>query len=1111
MSARGITIVGASAGSGKTYRLTQDVTNAVSTATGERVPLEGLVAVTYTRKAHAELAARIRQKLVGAGAFDEAMRLPLAYLGTVHAACLRLLQEFALDVGLSPHVDVVADDQARLLRQSLDTTLPIELHARLDRLSNRFELRLDPKIHRIDWLTPVGDIMDLSRANRIAAADLPAMAKRSADGVLGLLRTPEKDGAALDAALAAELPRALLALSKKSDVTDVTSKAVDLLRAAMQRLEDDELPWSDWAKLATVRTSVACQDVVAPLREIAVRYEAHPRLHEELRALTSAIFEAAATGLSGYQAWKEQRRVVDYVDMLDRALTLLGTPRVRDELAGRLKLAVVDEFQDTSPIQLALFVELQKLAGRSIWVGDRKQCIFEYAGADPLLMDAVSAWVAKDGGTLDRLVTNYRSRPELVSACTELFAGALARHGFTREEIAVGAHRSNAGLEALPPFGLFRIEGANKEEAAEAIAEGVRRLIASSEETPVVDRVTKQARPVRPGDIAILVATNAEADLIAAALHARGTRAALAREGLLSTPEGTIADSALRWLIDERDSLAAATVDALTGFGGKDGEAWLSDRLLQPPPDAEPEAPCGWRAALALVRESLGLLSPSEALDRALAALDVVGLCARWPDPAQRIANIDALRGLAAGYETRCTEEREAGTVAGLLRHFDAIRAKTIHRDEMLAADHQHVPSDDDAVTVCTYHKAKGLEWPVVIMGSLDRAERRDAFEVSPESDRADFDPLQPLQGRWIRYWPWPFGRIEKVPLRDVAAQSDEGRRVAAREDKERARLLYVGFTRARDHLVLAVRVKVTKRSTSQQTDWLDALSDEKGTPLLELPLKGADGGTATMRIHAGSGKVCDVPTRVWHTAPKDPERHANSAAPRWFSRAAESRETRPPYRIVPSAAQLGWPELESALASATLGAAERLPTAIRLDEKGIDHEVLGNAVHAFLGADVEGLSEADRLERARRLLAGVGMTGFVRAEALVTAGDTLRAWVSAKWPDAVWWREVPIDAVVESRHGTRRVSGIIDLLLETRAGCVILDHKTFPGSTEAAWRAKCSGFVPQLATYAELVSRVEGKHVAACWVHLPVGGGMLEVRRCPLVRPDAAGAFEMT
>ena len=95
VGALGITVVSASAGSGKTYRLTKVVSAAIDPSGVEHIGLESLVAVTYTRKAHAELTARIRRTLVSAGAFDEALRLPLAYLGTVHAACLRLLQEFA--------------------------------------------------------------------------------------------------------------------------------------------------------------------------------------------------------------------------------------------------------------------------------------------------------------------------------------------------------------------------------------------------------------------------------------------------------------------------------------------------------------------------------------------------------------------------------------------------------------------------------------------------------------------------------------------------------------------------------------------------------------------------------------------------------------------------------------------------------------------------------------------------------------------------------------------------------------------------------------------------------------------------------------------------------
>jgi ATP-dependent exoDNAse (exonuclease V) beta subunit len=1099
MSAQGITIVGASAGSGKTYRLTQEVTTAIDPSSPNRVALEGLVAVTFTRRAHAELAGRIRQKLVQNEAYDDAMRLPLAYIGTVHAACLRLLQEFALDAGVSPNVDVVSEDPTKLLQQALEGALPADLRERLDRLAESTELRIDPKVHRVDWLTPVFDIMELARSNRIAPDALPAMAERSATELLALLPTPVSDGAELDAELGRQLDLALDSLDRLNDGTKVTAKVIETVEKARRLQADGELPWSYWPKLAKLAPGKSCMSCVDGLRLAADRYAEHPRLHAQLRELTFAIYEAARVGLSAYAEWKERRRVVDYVDMLDRALSLLDHERVRNELARRLQLVVVDEFQDTSPIQLALFVRLHALAKRSVWVGDRKQCIFEYAGADPLLMDAVAEWVDRTGGKWDRLGGNYRSRTALVEACSELFVAALNRHGFRPDEVTVTAERdaklapeSRAKLDALPPMGLFCLEAGNAREDAEAIAEGVRRILADPDATPVIDRTTKHARPVRPGDIAVLVATNAMAADVADALHLRGIRAAIARAGLLGTPEGRLTDAALRWLHDDGDSLAAATIDALTGYDGKSPDEWLERRIRAVRTgERNDEELSGWRRALAALRPSLDVLSPAEALDGVLDALDAVQMCARWPDAPQRIANLDALRALASEYEERCEQQRETATVAGLLRYFDDVREERLRRDEMIASDDQHVPTDDGAVVVCTYHKSKGLEWPVVVLAQLDRGERHHAFEVTPESNKEAFEPDKPLDGRWIRYWPWPFGSLDKVPLADAAARSDAGKRVAMREDKERARLLYVGFTRARDHLVLAVRVTKGKAKAT----WLDTLADSAGEPLLSLPVTAPDGDVAPVEIRKLDGSVLGVPARVFRcSAAATGSAAASNSEPRWFARPPAGITQRPRYRITPSGADADWPELTQAVATATVGTVERLPSAIVLDEKGYDYDVLGNAVHAFLAADVEELAPEDRIERARRLLSGVGLTGVVRPESLVRAGDQLRTWAEAKWPGAVWRREVPLDAIVPSPDGDRGVTGIIDLLLETPSGCIIVDHKTFPGTTEAAVRAKAKEFFPQMVAYATVLERYQSRTVRGLYLHLPVSGFVAEI-----------------
>jgi ATP-dependent helicase/nuclease subunit A len=1147
-TAAGLTLVGASAGSGKTYRLTHEVTRAIAPrAAGAAhtsvaaIDLEGLVAVTYTKRAAGELGERLRRTLVETGAFDRAQRLPLAYLGTVHAVSLRLLQELAIDAGLSPHIDVAPGSDARLLRHALERALDPELRHHVETLARSLQIRKDNLRGRYDWLTPVDDVMTLARNNRIAPDALPAMAERSCEGLLALLGAARGDGDALDRELMAALERAHGLLGEIDDGLAKTTDARAVVREALRDARGGPLCWSEWIKLSKVSPGKSAKGAVTELVTIASRADEHPRLHAEIREFTRAVYEAARLGLEAYDQEKRRRRVVDFVDMIDRTLALLESEAAARELAPRLKLVVVDEFQDTSPLQLALFTRLHRIAGRSTWVGDRKQCIFEFAGADPSLMEAVTAWSAAEGGVSEQLPSNYRSRPELVTACSRLFVAAFARHGYTAAEVEVTARREPPpALAELPPLGVWALESTKDENDAHAIAEGVRRMLASPGETPVEDRATKAIRDVRPGDIAVLVSTNAAAGQLAQALALRGIRAAVARTGLLSTPEGTMVQAALRALVDPSDVLSPAILEALTGFDGKTPEAWLEARMrrvteeklakasvrearssegpsveARPPEQAVAPLP-DIAGRIATIRAALEGASPGEALDRVLSALDVAAIACRWPDPDQRLSNLDALRAMAAAYEQRCAQDCATASIAGLLGYFDEAAEVVLVRDEERAFDDQHVGTGDAGVTVLTYHRAKGLEWPVVILGSLDKKERRTPFDVAPESDRAAFEPRDPLGGRWIRYWPWPYGSQQKTRLADVAEASAVGRAVSLREDKERVRLLYVGFTRARDHLVLAVR---EDRKGQRKSAWLDTLCDASGAGLVALPI--ADGSTRSARVVlrgasvASKGKIdgFEVPARVWRLAPGDgsPERldaHEGSA---WFARpeahdGPEALAPRRPYRIAPSRAAVEWREIVEKVARAGAGGfgepesiGERLPLG---KTSGVSWNAIGHAIHAFLAADVPELTREARLARADRLLAAAGVVSVLRPESLVRAGDQLRAWVGAKWPGATWHREVPVSAMVMPADGEgarrhagppgRRVVGTVDLLLVTRDGAVIVDHKSYPGDP-STWSAKAREFAPQMAAYAHVLGAA-GLEVVGQWVHFTVGAGVVRV-----------------
>jgi ATP-dependent exoDNAse (exonuclease V) beta subunit len=561
------------------------------------------------------------------------------------------------------------------------------------------------------------------------------------------------------------------------------------------------------------------------------------------------------------------------------------------------------------------------------------------------------------------------------------------------------------------------------------------------------------------------------------------------------TPEGVLAIAALRYLLDRRDSLSSAQIEALTGFGGQPPEDWLSqlvsahlERQAAIERGDEPASPAksAQVARLDLLKVEVDTLAPTEILDRVLSVLDFAGICARWPDPEQRLGNIDALRALASEYEEWCARQREAATLAGLLRFLGQSEQKVLVRDEEVASDNQHVTAGRQTVSITTYHRSKGLEWPVVVLASLDRGARRDAFEVSPEADGATFDPTDPLGKRWIRYWPWPYGAQRKTRFSDVAAVSREGVAVALREERERGRLLYVGITRARDHLIFAARTG----KQGPKTAWLDELCDDVDNPLLEFPRDVPSNEETRIGIRGVDGKIEHWSARHWRLSDADaPSLRSGAVFHRWITTPPTDPLTRAPYFIAPSRAAADWPELGRLAVTEICSTDSRLPLG---SHKGVDWDVVGSTLHAFLAADVPELNAAQRLEAATHLLEASGLLATLAPESLLKSGDSLRKWVASRWPDARWRREISVDALVGTSAGPRRIRGTIDLLLETPNGDVIIDHKSYPGAMNT-WRERAQTFGPQLAAYAEAL-RAAGRAVAEHWVSFAIAGGVVRL-----------------
>ncbi len=1061
-----IHVVSASAGSGKTHRLVDELERAI---TSDKAPVrpEAVIATTFTVKAAAELRERVRSRLLEAGHVEKAQRLGAARIGTVNSVCSQLVSDFAFELGLSPEVLVLDEPAANeAFRRALSSvvserrddgdarvvTTASDAGAALMELTERWP--------GLSWLEDVRTIAAKARENRMSPAALRACAPRSVEGLLGCFGPAAKDGTALERALA----QAAAAFVKGPlDGTKKTAGVLAFARQIDSRLRAGRpLAWCDWAKIVTQETAVKSHDAYEPVRLAARGHERHPALRGELRRCIESVFDLAAQAIEAYEAYKREWGLMDFVDQEVKALELLARPDVREMLREQVDLVLVDEFQDTSPLQLEIFLALSSVAPRSVWVGDQKQAIYGFRGTDPALMDAaIDAVVSESGeGAHESLRYSWRSRAELVRLTSDIFAPAFEAHGLPAGRVRLEPAPKIAGRtdDLGPVVEAWVLATKNQADDAAAVAAATRQLLAD-DGVRVRDEVTEEERRVAPRDVAILCRSGDSCARVAGALEAAGIRAVRPRLGLVKTPEARLVLAALRLWVEPRQALASAEIGRLLTRPDA-ADDWLN-AVIDAPGTAYTDQAEVERVAQA--RAALPLAGPLAAFDAAIEAAGVRETCLRWGRSPQRLANLDALRAFAHRYVATSGAEGEAATVAGLVAHLGSLAD-----DE---ADEQATLSREDAVTVGTLHSAKGLEWPVTVLHAIDSGWKPSAFGVHVVGDREQFDFEDPLGGRWIRYWPDPYTPERRPPkwegrteMHDRVRSGAEHREAARRQNRETLRLLYVGWTRARDRLVLAGRAgKVIG-------DTLGLLEDEQGLSLLCEPEAECvwAGRSVAVKIRE-VGPAESVPGR--------PEAGLGYDA-------AGPREFPPATRVVSSVAVTG-----------ALGEAEVL-TAVPFVQLPVDWAALGSAVHAFFAGDRHGLD--GRPAMAEELLARWGVQGSMRADALLAASDALRAWASRRWPHAAWHREWPVRA--REANGTE-LTGYADLVLMDEDGFVLVDHKCLSGTRDEALAA-CAEYAGQLAAYADVIAGATARRCGGCFIHLVTQGVVVECgQSCSLSR----------
>ena len=189
-------------------------------------------------------------------------------------------------------------------------------------------------------------------------------------------------------------------------------------------------------------------------------------------------------------------------------MELLRDPDPRLQLSERIESVFVDEFQDTSPLQLAVFVAMSRIAKSSVWVGDPKQAIYGFRGTDPDLITYVAPNIRKatkgEESTLDK---NWRSRPGLVDFFNDAFGPTFSAMGMSEDKTRI-KHVARADLPGQQtPLGVWHVDGGRKiEPRMQAIAAGIAEALAIGNDWSVADD-ERRARSAPAASLSCVAAT----------------------------------------------------------------------------------------------------------------------------------------------------------------------------------------------------------------------------------------------------------------------------------------------------------------------------------------------------------------------------------------------------------------------------------------------------------------------------------------------------------------------------------------------------------------------------------------------------------------------------
>lgn len=804
--------ISASAGSGKTYSIVNEMAGQIQNGivrNGKVIRVRGdqIIATTFTKKAAAELQERARAILEERGLFNEASMLNNAAIGTIHSVAFQVLSRFWYLAGVSADVRIMPEEDVRFyVNQSLASCVTEDDLAFFDKYRKFFDLTTNKEgnYQKVPdtkfWLDDLKSIVDTIHVFRIA--DEKVCEEESIRLVEAFYRNPYPDQDATPEyakvvmkrlevgvrkskrlAKAADELAGIVTEASSVDVTDV--KLMSLLASIIKRLSGakslEGSAVDDLAELSRIQRALACSPEVLGLQKEYIH----------------RIFDLAAKWKSEYAAFKESRCLLDFNDLEGKFYDLLQMKEVEEEIRSNYKSLFVDEFQDCSPLQISIFERLGAMMESVTYVGDKKQSIYGFRGTDLSVVESVTDQFPKqldvvdeNGNKITTLKESWRSTKTLVDFTNQIFERAF--EGEIAPELVRLEKADGGNVDADEKPEHWRFDVGNNELFFKELAMKVNSLI--------------KERGLKAKDVAILFRKNYDCVEVASLLRGLGLPVNTqvdSRNKEENKRSYSFMNALVSLLVNEKDAYSKAVVLLGSEQGHQIG-ALLSDRiedLRLSDKDGQPRN--RWNEERVIKRllalcEPIRRQSVAAAVDSLVREFGVKEILSGIDDPVTASLFVDGYLAAAKTYEDRCRLNGEGASLSGFLTY-------------VLNNDINGL-SDDDGVFVGTYHKSKGLQWHTVICCSLD---------FNPDL----IDVQQDVFG--VRRYKNPDGMVgvyvlPKTGVAQKVIESDlEKSSLAenARQEKlaEGKRLMYVGLTRARTHLITAAKGNIVA--------WLDVLT----------------------------------------------------------------------------------------------------------------------------------------------------------------------------------------------------------------------------------------------------------------------------------------------